>query len=57
MFSDFYFDIVDIEITDIYKGSPIKENEVSYTFKIQSLSKESIEECEKLIKGFGGITR
>lgn len=50
-------DIVDIEITDIYKGSPIKENEVSYTFKIQSLSKESIEECEKILKGFGGTLR
>ena len=50
-------DVVDVEIIDIYKGEPIKEDEISYTFSIQSLSKESIEECEKLIKGFGGITR
>ena len=50
-------DVVDVEIIDIYKGGPIKEDEISYTFSIQSLSKESLEECEKLIKGFGGITR
>ena len=49
--------IIDVEIIDIYKGEPIKENQISYTFKIKSLSKESIEECIKLLKGFGGITR
>ena len=49
--------IIDVEIIDIYKGEPIKENQISYTFKIKSLSQESIEECIKLLKGFGGITR
>lgn len=50
-------DIIDVEIIDVYKRSPIKENEISYTFKIKSLSKESIKECEKVLKGFGGISR
>ena len=50
-------DIVDVIIIDIYKGSPIKENQISYTFKILSLSEESIEECIKIFEGFGGVTR
>lgn len=49
--------IIGIEIIDIYKGEPIKENQISYTFKILSLSEDSIEECIKVLKGFGGITR
>ena len=50
-------DIIGVEIIDIYKGEPIKENQISYTFKILSLSENSIEECIKVLKGFGGITR
>lgn len=50
-------DIIDVVIIDIYKGSPIKENEISYTFKIESISEEAIEECISILKGFGGITR
>ncbi|MBQ3473770.1 MAG: prephenate dehydrogenase [Methanobrevibacter sp.] len=50
-------DIIGVEIIDIYKGEPIKENQISYTFKILSLSEDSIEECIKVLKGFGGITR
>ena len=49
--------IIDVIIIDIYEGSPIKENEISYTFKILSISEESIDECIKILKGFGGITR
>ena len=50
-------DIIDVEIIDIYKGEPIKENQISYTFNIKALDKESIENCVNLLKGFGGITR
>ena len=50
-------DIIGVEIIDIYKGSPIKENQISYTFKIFALSEEAIEECISILKGFGGITR
>ena len=50
-------DIIDVIIIDIYDGSPIKENQISYTFKIISLSEESIEECIETLEGFGGISR
>ena len=49
--------IVDVIIIDIYKGEPIKENEISYTFKIISLTEEAIEDCIDTLIGFGGITR
>ncbi|MBQ2962806.1 prephenate dehydrogenase [Methanobrevibacter sp.] len=50
-------DIIGVEIIDIYKGEPIKENQISYTFKILSLTEDAIEECIKILTGFGGITR
>ena len=50
-------DIVDVEIIDIYKGTPIKEHEISYTFKIKALNKEAIEECKNILDGFGGLVR
>ena len=50
-------EIIDVIIIDIYDGEPIKENEISYTFKIISLSEESIEDCINILKGFGGTTR
>ena len=50
-------DVIGVEIIDIYKGEPIKENQISYTFKILSLSENSIEECINVLEGFGGITR
>ena len=50
-------DIIGVEIIDIYKGEPIKENQISYTFKILSLSEDSIEECINVLEGFGGISR
>ena len=50
-------DVIGVEIIDIYKEEPIKENQISYTFKILSLSEDSIEECINVLKGFGGITR
>ena len=49
--------IIDVIIIDIYTGEPIKENEISYTFKIISLTEEAIEECIDILKGFGGVTR
>ena len=49
--------IIDVIIIDIYKGEPIKENEISYTFKIISLTEEAIEDCIDTLIGFGGITR
>lgn len=50
-------DIIDVIIIDIYKGEPIKENQISYTFKIISLSEEAIERCISTLVGFGGISR
>ena len=50
-------DIIGMEIIDIYTGDPINENQISYTFKIFSLSENSIEECINVLEGFGGITR
>jgi len=49
--------IIDVIIIDIYTGEPIKENEISYTFKIISLTEEAIEECIDILKGFSGVTR
>ena len=49
--------IIDVIIIDIYKGEPIKENEISYTFKIISLTEDAIEECIETLIGFGGVTR
>ena len=49
--------IIDVIIIDIYKGEPIKENEISYTFKIISLTEDAIEECIDTLIGFGGVTR
>ncbi len=49
--------IIDVIIIDIYKGEPIKENEISYTFKIISLTEEAIEDCIDTLIGFGGVTR
>ncbi len=49
--------IVDVIIIDIYNGEPIKENEISYTFKIISLTEEAIENCIDTLIGFGGVTR
>ena len=49
--------IIDVIIIDIYKGEPIKENDISYTFKIISLTEDAIEECIGTLIGFGGVTR
>ncbi len=50
-------DITNVEIADIYEGHQIDDNEISYTFKIDSLSKEGIKECKEVLEGFGGIIR
>lgn len=49
--------ITDVEIIDIYEGSPIKENQISYTFKVDSLTEEAIEKAKEILKGFGGTIR
>ena len=50
-------DITNVEIIDIYNGEQIKDHKVSYTFKIEGISKDSIMECENILKGFGAIIR
>ena len=49
--------IIDVEITDVYQGPQIKKEDVSLTFKVTGLYKESIENVKSLLTGFGGIIR
>lgn len=50
-------DITDVKITDEYDGPQIKDNDISYTFEVSSLSKEGINNIKNLIIGFGGKIR
>ena len=50
-------DIIDVEIIDIYDGEPVKEDQISYTFKIEALSMEAIKNCRDILIGFGGTSR
>lgn len=49
--------IIDVEITDVYQGPQIKKEDVSLTFKVSGLYKESIGNVKSLLTGFGGIIR
>lgn len=49
--------ITDIKLKESYEGPQIKEENISYTFEVSGLSKESIDNTKSLIKGFGGIIR
>lgn len=49
--------IIDVKITDIYQGPQIEKNDVSLTFEVTGLYKESIENVKTLLTGFGGIIR
>ncbi|OWT32377.1 prephenate dehydrogenase [Methanobrevibacter sp. 87.7] len=49
--------ITDVKLTDEYNGPQINEGEISYTYEVSGLSKNSIDDVKKLIKGFGGVIR
>ena len=50
-------DVLNVVLTDTYKGPQIKEGYVSFTFEITALSKESIEQVKTVLTGFGGVLR
>ncbi len=47
--------IIDVKIIDIYQGPQIKKDDVSLTFEVTGLYKESIDNVKSLLTGFGGI--
>ncbi len=49
--------IIDAKITDVYQGPQIKKEDVSLTFEVTGLYKDSIENAKSLLTGFGGIIR
>ena len=49
--------IIDVKIIDIYQGPQIKKDDVSLTFEVTGLYKESIDNVKSLLTGFGGIIR
>ena len=49
--------IIDAKITDVYQGPQIKKDDVSLTFEVTGLYKESIDNVKSLLTGFGGIIR
>lgn len=49
--------IIDAKITDVYQGPQIKKDDVSLTFEVTGLYKDSIENAKSLLTGFGGIIR
>ena len=49
--------IIDITLTDAYNGPQIDENFISLTFEVTALSRDDIQNVEKLFTGFGGIIR
>lgn len=49
--------IIDIRLTDAYNGPQIPEDSISLTFEVTSLTKEGIDNVEKLFVGFGGTIR
>ena len=49
--------IVSVKLTDTYNGPQIDDEDVTYTFEIESLSKNSVEEVKRLILGFSGKIR
>jgi len=50
-------DITKIELKEEYEGPQIKQNDISYTFEVEGLSKNSISDVKNTLKGFGGIIR
>ena len=49
--------IIDIKLTDEYRGSQISDDCIRLTFEVTAMSKEDIENVKKLFTGFGGILR
>ena len=50
-------DVIDVVLTDIYKGPQINEGFKSLTFNVTALSKEAIENVKTILTGFGGVLR
>lgn len=49
--------IIDIKLIDAYNGPQIPDDSISLTFKVTSLTKEAIDNVQKLFVGFGGTIR
>ncbi len=49
--------IIDAKITDVYQGPQIKKDDVSLTFEVTGLYRQSIDNVKSLLTGFGGIIR
>ena len=50
-------DIVNVALTDIYKGPQIDDGYKSLTFEVNALSKEAIDNVKNILTGFGGVLR
>ncbi len=50
-------DVVNVKITDLYKGSQIPPKKISITFKYRVINPKTKFEVENLLKGFGGVIR
>lgn len=49
--------IIDINLIDAYNGPQIPDDCISLTFEVTALTKEAIDNVEKLFVGFGGTIR
>ena len=49
--------IIDIRLIDAYNGPQIPDDSISLTFEVTALTKEAIDNVEKLFVGFGGTIR
>ena len=49
--------IIEVRLTDIYQGPQIADGYKSLTFKINAISKDAINDVEKVLTGFGGTIR
>nr|WP_295160650.1 prephenate dehydrogenase [uncultured Methanobrevibacter sp.] len=52
-----FHNIIDIKLIDAYNGPQIPDDSISLTFEVTSLTKEAIDNVEKLFVGFGGTIR
>ena len=50
-------DVIEVVLSDIYKGHQIDEGFESLTFNVTALSKEAIENVKTILTGFGGVLR
>ena len=52
-----FHNIIDINLIDAYNGPQIPDDSISLTFEVTALTKEAIDNVEKLFVGFGGTIR